>query len=100
MAKVNAENRLISDLHQVEKELQSKQKSLKNLKEALARTEAQLNRLTGFLKRLGINPNDFVWEINTPSLGTATTDDSDAVVEAEVDPIPSDWGTEEPSHEF
>ena len=100
LAKVNAENRLISDLHQVEQELQSKQKTLKDFNEALTRTKAQLNRLNGFLKRLGINPNDYSLEINTPSLGTATADDSGADMEVEVDPIPFDEGTNEPSQEF
>jgi len=100
LAKVNAENRLISDLHQLEQELQSKQETLKNFNEELKRTKAQINRLNGFLKRLGIDPNDYTLEINTPRLGSATTDDSDAVVEVGVDPIPFNQSTDESSHEF
>jgi hypothetical protein len=53
------------------------------------------------LKRLGINPNDYTLEIETPRLGTATADDSDAAdMEVKVDPIPFDKGTNEPSDEF
>jgi hypothetical protein len=58
------------------------------LNEEITIAKSQIRRLDAFLERLGINPRDYVLEISNPRLGSATTDESGDVVEAEVDPIP------------
>jgi DNA integrity scanning protein DisA with diadenylate cyclase activity len=103
LTKIDAENQLISDIGETEKELQSKTKTLENLNNEIMVAKGQVNRLKAFLENLGINPADYVLKVGTPRLekSTATYDvEENIAVEAEVNPLPFDESTDTSSHEF
>ena len=103
LKQTNAENQIVLELNQLHEEIDSKKKVLRDLSESIDRAKAQMSRLRTFLRRLGINPSDYVLEISSnPDLDAASTDEPGEIVavEAEVDPIPFNPGSDEPSHEF
>jgi chromosome segregation ATPase len=103
LKQINAENQIVLELNQLHQEIESKQRLLRNLSDSTARAKAQLSHLKTFLRRLGINPSDYVLEISSnPDLDAASTDEPGEIVavEAEVDPLPFNPGSDEPSHEF
>jgi hypothetical protein len=103
LREASAENRLALDLTALEPKCEHKQKSLNILEDKINVARQQLRPMEAFLKRLGIDPTSYRLIIDEKvALREATTADSGEVVavEAEVDPIPFDLGTDEPSYEF
>lgn len=90
------------DVCEIEEELESKKRLLSKLNNEIRTAESQNRRLKNFLERLGIDPLGYDLEISTPCLGDGITDDSGQIVavEAEVDPLPFNSASDEPSHEF
>ena len=103
LEKANAENRLVLDWEAVKLKCEKSQDTLDDLQDKIKQARYQLRLLENFLKRLGIDPRTYTYTLNISddlALKAANNDESDNVVEAEVDPIPFDSGAENNSHEF
>ncbi len=87
-----AENTLLLNLHDLEREIANKERTLQHLDKKIETAKNQLQRLQNFLERLGIDPGSYSLLIANGPIGSAVA------VEAEVDPIPFD--SEGSSHEF
>ena len=90
----HAENTLLLNLHELESTISSKERTLVILNRKIETAKSQRQRLQNFLERLGIDPGSCSLFIADQPIGSAVA------VEAEVDPIPFNQGTDEESHEF
>ena len=90
----HAENTLLLNLQELKRTISNKEMTLVFLNRNIETAKSQLQRLQNFLERLGIDPGSCSLFIADQPVGSAV------VVEAEVDPIPFNQGTDEESHEF
>lgn len=77
----NAENTLLLNLHDLKREIDNKERTLKRLNGKIETAKNQLQRLKSFLERLGIDSGSYSLLIANGPIGSAVA------VEAEVDPI-------------
>ncbi len=104
LQQVSAENRIIVELDEAQRELDQRQATLRNVNENLKLANAQLERLKKFIRLLGINPLGEYLEVNNRFLDSAVVTADATVqndsVEEEVDPIPFDSEADPNYHEF
>jgi len=105
MAHVKAESQIVVQLQQVQNELLSKKKAVRDLSLKIKRANKQLERLTRFLAALGIQASDTNLNITTAAIAEfrpveLIVDDFDDSEEVEVDPIPFDSAAGNNPHEF
>jgi len=105
LQQVSAENRIIVQLDEAQRELDHRQATLRNVNENLKLANAQLDRIKKFIRLLGINPLGEYLEVNNRFLDSAVvtadaTVQKDSGEEEEVDPIPFDSEADSNSPEF
>jgi len=81
-----AENQMLLKLHDLEKDISSKEKTLQSLQNKIETAKGQLQRLQDFLERLGIDPGSYSLLVANGPIGLKSA--SGVVTEVENDPIP------------
>ena len=84
-----AENTLLLNLHDLQKEIANKERTLQLLDKKIQVANNQLQRLQIFLQRLGIDPDSYSLLIADKAI------DSAVAVEAEVDPLPFNYSEDD-----
>ena len=97
-----AENQMLLKLHDLEKHISRKEKTLQYLDNKIEIANCQLQRLQNFLERLGIDPGSYSLLIANGPIGLKSASEV-VTTEVENDPIPFnclDDDDDDNSHEF
>ncbi|MEG4294169.1 hypothetical protein Q5692_35620 [Microcoleus sp. C2C3] len=95
-----AENQMLLKLHDLEKHISRREKTLESLESKIEIANAQLQRLQNFLERLGIDPGSYSLFIGDRPIGLKSAAEV-VTTEVENDPIPFNCSDDdEDSHEF
>ena len=95
-----AENQMLLKLHDLEKHISRREKTLESLDKKIEIANAQLQRLQNFLERLGIDPGSYSLVIGDKPIGLKSAAEV-VTTEVENDPIPFNCSDDdEDSHEF
>ena len=95
-----AENQMLLKLHDLEKHISRREKTLESLDKKIEMANGQLQRLQNFLERLGIDPGSYSLFISDKPIGLKSASEV-VTTEVENDPIPFNCSDDEDnSHEF
>ena len=97
----DAENQMLLKLHDLEKHIYRREKSLESLNDKIEIANRQLQRLQNFLERLGIDPGSYSLFIADQPIGLKSASEV-VITEVENDPIPFNCSDddEDNSHEL